>query len=136
MTVTPEKVREFFKKDKFAEYCGIELMEIEPGRAKAKLLIEKHHLNGLGMAHGAAMFTLADLVFAVAANAHGTMAMAVNINMTFMKAAKKGETLIAECNENTKNPKLGSYTAKVHNQNGQLLAVFEGLAYRKKDPIA
>lgn len=136
MAVSPEQVREFFKKDKFAEYCGVELLEIEPGRAKAKLVIQDHHLNGLEMGHGAAMFTLADLVFAVAANAHGTMAMAVNINMTFMKASKKGETLIAECTENTKNPKLGSYTAKVHNQDGELLAVFEGLAYRKKDPIA
>ena len=37
--------------------------------------IKEHHLNGIKKVHGAAIFTLADLVFAVASNSHGTVAM-------------------------------------------------------------
>ena len=68
-------IRKFFKKDKFAEYCGIELVDIAPGPAKTCLKLEDCHLNGLSMGHGAAVFTLANLVFAVAANLHGTIAV-------------------------------------------------------------
>ncbi len=128
-------IKDFFKRDKFAEYCGIELIEVSEGRAKAQMRLGPEHLNGLAMAHGGAVFTLADLVFAVACNSHGQIAVAVNVNISFLKAAKEGELLIAEGFENDKNHRLGSYTINVTNETGELLAVFQGMAYRKKQRI-
>ena len=40
-----ELIKEFFKKDKFAEYTGIELLEAEDGHAKTRMKINENHLN-------------------------------------------------------------------------------------------
>jgi acyl-CoA thioesterase len=93
-----------------------------------------HHLNALKTVQGGAIFTLADFTFAAAANSHGTVAVAINANMTFMKAASTG-TLWAEAREISKNFKIGTYTVEVKDDQGDLVAQFQGLAYRKKDKL-
>lgn len=57
-----DKVKGFNCKDAFAAYCGVEIVEIGDGTARGRLEIKPHHLNGVGTAHGAAIFTLADAV--------------------------------------------------------------------------
>jgi acyl-CoA thioesterase len=81
-----EVVKNFFKNDRFAEHLGIELLEVSKGQAKAKMEIKDHHLNGVNIAHGGAIFSLADLAFAVASNSHKTIALAINANISFLKA--------------------------------------------------
>lgn len=129
-----ESIRKYFMKDKFAGNAGVELLEVSKGRAKAKMEIKDVHRNSIGIVHGAAIFTLADFTFGVAANSHGTIAVAINVNISYMKAAKKG-TLIAEAREISINPRLGTYTVDVLDGDGDLVAIFQGLAYRKRDKI-
>jgi len=129
-----EKIKKYFKKDNFAEYVGIELVEVKLGYAVAKLTINRNHLNGLGTVQGGALFTLADLAFAAAANSHGTVAVAINCSMNFMKAVSQG-TLFAEAKEDARNPKIGSYTVHITDQDKNVIAIFQGLAYRKKDTL-
>ena len=126
-----EKIREFFKKgDLFAKKCGIELLEVGLGTAKAKLQLTKEHLNSVGLAHGGIIFTLADFVFAAASNSHGTVAVAINANISYLKAATEG-TLFAEARELSCGRKIASYTVDVTNQDGGKIAVFQGMVYRK-----
>ena len=73
------------KNDKFAKLVGIKLLEVSEGYAKAELTLEDMHLNGLGIAHGGAIFTLADLVFAAASNSRGADAVAININISYFQ---------------------------------------------------
>ena len=129
-----EKIKKFLKKDKFAEYIGIELLEVKKGWAKAKMEINENHFNGIGTVHGGAIFTLADFTFAAAANSYGTVTVAINANISFMKAARSG-TLFAEAEEISINPKLGTYTITVADDAGELIAIFQGMAYRKRDKI-
>ena len=129
-----EKIKEFFKKDKFAEHCGIKLLEVAKGYAKAKMDIAASHLNGVGTVQGGAIFTLADLTFAAASNSHGTVAVAINVNISFVKAVKKG-TLFAEAKETSINPKLGTYDVRVTDESGSLIAIFEGMVYRKEQRL-
>ena len=130
-----EAIKKFFqKKDKFADYVGIDLLEVSPGGAKAKMEIRKHHLNGVNTVHGAAIFTLADLVFAVASNSHGTIAMGINVSISYLKAIKEG-VLYAEALEVSKNPKLATYQVQVTDAVGDLVAIFQGMVYRKKEKI-
>jgi acyl-CoA thioesterase len=129
-----DTIKDFFKNDKFAEFCGIELLEVSPGQAKARMQIQPHHLNGMGTAHGGVIFTLADFAFAVAANSHGIVAVAINTSITFTKAVSQG-ILYAEASENSVNPKLGAYTVRVTDENNDVIAIFQGLAYRKKEKI-
>ena len=129
-----QAIWDFFKNDRFAKHSGIELLEITPGRAKARMKIDDRHLNGVNVVHGGAIFTLADLVFAAASNSHGTVAVAINASIWFVKAAKEG-TLYAEAREVSCNPKLAVYSIEVTDDAGELVAKFEGMVYRKKDPI-
>ena len=130
-----EAIKKFFqKKDKFADYVGIELLEVSPGSAKAKMEIRKHHLNGANTVHGAAMVTLADWVFAVASNSHGTIAMGINVSISYLKAIREG-VLYAEALEVSKNPKLATYQVQVTDAVGDLVAIFQGMVYRKKEKI-
>ena len=129
-----ENIRRCLKNDRFAERANIELLSVSPGRATCKMVLQPHHLNGLNSAHGGAIFTLADFTFAAAANSHGTVAVAINANITFMKAAAAG-TLWAEGREVSKNFKIGSYLVDVKDDAGDLVAQFQGFAYRKKDKL-
>src|ERR1039457_4949374 len=129
-----DTIKRFFKKDKFAERANIKLLSVSPGQARAKMTLYPHHLNGYGTVQGGAIFTLADLAFAAACNSHGTVAVAVNVSITFMKAGQNG-TLWAEARELSRNFKLGSYTVEVKDDQGELVALFQGLAYRKSEKI-
>lgn len=127
-------IHEYFKTDRFAAHNNIELIEAGGGCAKAKMTLQPHHWNGIGTVHGGALFTLADFCFAAACNSHGTVAVAIDANITFMKAISTG-VLLAEAREVAKNFKLGSYAVEVRSETGDLIAQFQGLAYRKKDPL-
>ena len=129
-----EKIREFFKNDRFAAHSGIELLEVAPGYARASMEIQDWHLNGADVVHGGAIFTLADLAFAAASNSHGTIAVAINAGIWYVTAARAG-VLYAEAREISRNPKLATYTIEVTDNAGQIIASFEGMVYRKKQAI-
>ena len=129
-----DSVHRFFKNDRFAERTGIELLSVSSGHAKARMTLHPHHLNGYGTVQGGAIFTLADFAFAAASNSHGAVAVAINVSITFMKAGRAG-TLWAEAKEISRNVKLGSYTVEVKDDAGDMVALFQGLAYRKSEKI-
>ena len=129
-----DQIHSFFRNDRFAAHVGIELLEVSPGKARARLEIDDRHLNAVGVAHGAAIFSLADLVFAVASNSHGTVALGVNVSVSFMKAARRG-ILTAEAEEVSINPKLATYLIRVLDEEENLIALFQGTVYRKRDSL-
>jgi acyl-CoA thioesterase len=128
-------IESFMKGDQFALQAGVELVSVEPGHAKAKMPVNARHLNGLGTVMGGALFTLADYTFAAAVNSHGIVSVAINANITFMKAVGSG-VLWAEAREISLNHKLGTYIVDIRDDQGGLVAQFQGLAYRKKDKVS
>jgi acyl-CoA thioesterase len=127
-------IKDFFANDRFAAHAGVELIDIAPGRATARMAVKEHHLNAVRIVHGAAIFTLADLVFAMASNSHGTVAVAINAHISFLKAVRGG-TLTAEGHEVSRDARLASYTIDVTDDTGDLVAVFQGMVYRKEEKI-
>ena len=94
--MTPQ---EFFKKDLFAGKTGVELIEIKEGYSKARLVITEEHLNAGHRTQGGALFTLADLALAAAANSHGVLSFSLSSNITFLRGSGVGDTLYAEARE-------------------------------------
>jgi len=129
-----DKMIKYFENDHFASNNNIELIEASNGKAKAIMEIKRYHLNSLGMVHGGAIFTLADLAFAAAANSHGDVSVAINADISFMKAAYAG-TLYAEAEEISLNPKIATYTVKIKDEKKDIIAIFQGMAYRKKEKL-
>lgn len=120
--------------DRFAKSIGAQLTELREGYAKAELTVVEEHLNGAGVCQGGVIYTLADLAFAGVGNSRGILTLGVNNSITFLKSAQLGDHLIAECNELLNHHKLPYCDIKVTNEQGELIAVMTGLAYRlKKD---
>ena len=121
-----------FSRDRFAALAGIEIVETAPGYCKAKLIIEDKHLNAANVVQGGAIFTLADLAFAVASNSHGTLALAINASISFIAARSTG-TLYATATEVATPKKLGNYDVLVTDEGGAIVARFSGMVYRKNE---
>lgn len=118
------------KEDRFAQSIGAQLTEIREGYAKAELKVEERHLNGAGVCQGGVIFTLADLSFAAVANCRGILTLGITNNITFVKSAQLGDCLQAECTEVLDHKRLPYCDIRISNQQGQLVAVMTGLAYR------
>ncbi|MEG0039115.1 MULTISPECIES: hotdog fold thioesterase [Bacteroides] len=129
------KAEEFFKNDLFAANAGIELIEIREGYGKTQLTITADHLNAGGRTQGGAIFTLADLALAAAANSHGTLAFSLSSNITFVRSSGIGDTLTAEARERYMGRSTGYYQVDVTNQENELIATFESSVFRKKEQV-
>lgn len=128
-----ENIKRFFiDNDQFARHSGIELLEIGAGYAKVKMVIRDYHLNGARVVHGGALFTLADFVFAAASNSHGRLALGINATIAYTKAVGSG-ILYAEAKEISLSNSLGNYSVHITDEQNNLVAAFQGTAFRKKD---
>lgn len=130
--MTPQ---EFFKNDLFAGRTGIVLIEVRKGYAKAMLKIKKEHLNAGNRTQGGAIFTLADLTLAAAANSHGQLSFSLSSNITFLRASGEGDTLYAEARERYIGRSTGYYQIDITNQREELIATFESSVFRKDQPV-
>ena len=126
-----QTVQELIAGDQFCNFIGVELLDVQLGTAKAKIEIKEHHLNGAGVIQGGVIFTLADLVVAAAANSHENISLVINSNISYIKAVSKG-TLYAQAQEESLGSKLGTYSVKVTNDAGELIANVQSMVYRKR----
>lgn len=117
--------------DKFAALVGCKMEEISTGYARATLVVQKQHLNAGGICQGGVYFTLADFAMAAVMNSHQKLSFGIENNIVYLSSAKEGDNLIAEATEIYNHHKIPYVEVRVTNQNGQLLCVVTGLAYRK-----
>jgi acyl-CoA thioesterase len=133
--MTSTQIRRFFSRDRFAAGNGMRLLEVRPGRARARMTVGARHLNGVDVVQGGAVFTLADLAFAAACNSSGPVALAVNVSIAFLRATTRG-TLVAEAREVNRSSRLSTCEVEVRDGKGALVALFHGTAYVTKEPLA
>ncbi len=119
------------ERDEFARLTGLEVLETSPGRAKVRMKVGPQHLNGMGVVHGGAIFTLADYAFAAACNSHGFPAVAVSASISSLKAVRSG-TLTADAQEASEPGKMSTTIIRITDDAGELVAMFQGLSYSKK----
>lgn len=124
---------DFLSRDPFAVLLGVVSLAEEPGYAKVSMELRQEHKNGVDMAHGGVIFSLADLAFAMAANAHGIPALAVTANISYLRPGRGGR-LFAEAREVALSRKLATYTVTVTDEAGETVALFQGTVYRRSGP--
>jgi acyl-CoA thioesterase len=118
-----------------SRHFGMELEELAPGQARVGMTCRPEMANILGMVHGTAVFALIDEAFQAACNAHGTVAVALNMNLTFHAAPKMGERLTARTRELHLGRRTVTYFIEVTDPQGGLVASCQALAYRKDQPL-
>lgn len=116
--------------DRFAKLAGVRLLEVKPGYAVTEMEITGNHLNGVGRVQGGAIFTLADYAFAAASNSDGIPTLGININITYFKSPR-GSTIRAVASEISIQNRIGGYRVDIFDDDGSLVACFNGLGYRK-----
>lgn len=122
-------------KEPFARLMNIRLVEVDDGYALCEMEYTGVMDNIHGMAHGGAIFSLIDEAFEISSNSHGSIALALNMNVTYIKPAIRGEILRAESREVSRGNKTATYQITVRDSDG-LVATCQALVYRKKDPLA
>jgi acyl-CoA thioesterase len=135
MDYSTDELGEFFKRDLFAAKNDIEMVEIGPSSAKARMKVTSEHLNAVGTAHGGALFSLADFAFAMAANSGGQVTVAINVSISYFKAVSSG-VLTASAREVSGGGRIASYTVEINDETGDLVALFQGMAYRKREMLS
>jgi acyl-CoA thioesterase len=128
------ELKAYFDRDRFATGIGIELLEVREGFARARLTLNGTHLNAAGVVQGGVVFTLADYAFAACSNSHGTLALAINANVSFLRAVRCG-VLTAEAREEAASRALSTCQVRVTDEQGALIALFSGTAFRKTDSV-
>ena len=129
-----KKIKEYFLNDKYAELVGIKIVDVKEGYCKAEMEVLPKHLNAAGTIQGGALFTLADLAVAVAANTRGQLALSIQASISFIKGISKGK-VYAVATEVCEAKKIGNYEVKIKDENGDTIASFHSLVYRKKDKL-
>lgn len=105
---------ELFRGDRLAASLGIVLDDWGPGWARASWVPSTEHENFAGSIHGGGVFTLGDVVFAVACNSWGRHAVALSVDVHFLAAVGAGEELTAMATERSRTRRTGSYHLDVH----------------------
>lgn len=130
-----EHVRRFIaERDMFARHLGIEITEVARGYARAVMPLDAHHRNGVGMAHGGAIFAVADLAFAVACNTRGKVSVNLNTSISFLAPGKRGP-LTAEAREISAARRVATYEIRITDGEGTLIAICQATAYSKDQSV-
>lgn len=121
------RVIEYFNDDRFAEYTGITIDEVEKKKAECSLIIKDHHLNAKDFVQGGVIFTLADYTFAVAANADsidiGSMGRTVSMSaeIDYIKPGD-GEMLYALAQLISSEGRISIYGVDILNDRHEIIA--------------
>lgn len=130
-----EQILQHMEQDPFARFLGIELLELYEGYSKTALVVQEHMLNFSGLPHGGVIFSLADAAFAAACNSYGQVAVALHVDISFLDAVEVGTRLVAEATEEHLGGRIGLYRLAVTKEDGTLVALAHGTAYRKKQSL-
>ena len=120
-----EQAREMWAGDRASQGLGIELGEITPGSATARMRVRPDMVNGHGTCHGGYLFLLADTAFAFACNTHGLPVVAAGADVTFLAPAREGDELLATAQERVLRGRSGLYDVTV-TRGEEVLLEFRG----------
>jgi acyl-CoA thioesterase len=132
-----KKKEVYFKKvreEPLAKLFDIKLKNVEEGYALCEMEYTEKMDNIYGNAHGGALFSLIDEAFEISSNSHENIAVALNMNVTYMKPPKKNTILTAESKEINRTRRTASYNITVRDSD-DLIAVCQALVYVKDQEI-
>ncbi len=132
---TIDTIKQRMKNEPYARKLGLGLVLLEPGRATVEMTPQAENANLFGMTHGGAIFSLIDEAFQLACNSHGTLAVALNMTVTYHRPPDMRSRLRAKAEEVHCSRKTATYAIKVVDEREALIATCLALAYRKGDPL-
>jgi len=131
-----EAIETAVREEPFARSMGIELRSLDDGYSRVEMVYDPSRQNNIyGRAHGGAVFGLIDEAFETACQTDGTVAVAMNVNVTYVASPNARERLYAEARRVAQTKRTATFDIRVTDSNGRLIAVCQALAYRTGKPI-
>ncbi|MCU0538594.1 MAG: PaaI family thioesterase [Desulfobacterales bacterium] len=123
-------------REPFAVRLGMELVELEEGYARVEMVYDPAHQDNIyGRAHGGAVFGLIDEAFETAGQTDGTIAVAMQVSVTYVASPEPGERLCAVARRAAQTKRTATYDIRVTDSRGRPIALCQALAYRTGKPI-
>jgi acyl-CoA thioesterase len=124
------------EKEPFARTLNMALVELAEGYSVVEMVYRPNAMNNIyDRAHGGAVYALIDEAFETAGQTDGTIAVALNVNVTYVSSPEPGKLLRAEAREISRTRKTACYDIQVMDDKGGLIAKCQALAYRTGKPI-
>lgn len=86
--LTVEELKTFFKRDRFVDNLGVEIIELTPEKAVTKVAVHEGMFNATGTVQGGMLYTLADFTFATLANYLHPITVTQTGNISYVRPAK------------------------------------------------
>jgi len=123
-------------REPYAQALKMELVKLEDGYSVVKMVYDPDKMDNIyNRAHGGAIYALIDEAFETAGQTDGTVAVALNVNVTYVSSPEPGAQLRAEARRISRTKKTASYDIKVTDQTGQVVSLCQALAFRTGKPI-
>ena len=131
-----EAIFQAVETEPFARQLKMELIELEDGHSKVEMIYHPDEMNNIYQrAHGGAVFALIDEAFETACQTDGTIAVALNVNVSYISSPEPGVKLIATAQEISRTKRTANFEIKVADENENLIASCQALAFRTGKPI-
>jgi acyl-CoA thioesterase len=114
----------------------MKLVGLDLGYSVVEMIYNPEAMDNIyGRAHGGVIFGLIDEAFESAGQTEGTVAVALNVSVTYVSSPKPGKLLRAEARQISRTKKTAGYDIQVTDKDGQLIATCQALAYCTGKPI-
>ena len=123
------RVKELFARDRYAAKLGMRLVSADPTSIIVDMPLTPDHENFYDVTHGGALFSLADCAFALASNAAGDRAVAIDTHLVLTAATRRGDVLTATAEEATRGRTLGTYRISIRRTDGRVCGLFTGTVH-------
>lgn len=130
-----EKIKQNVEKEPYARLFNIKIIELDEGHSVAEMKVLKDYENFFSITHGGAIFSLVDVAFGSAANSYGTVAVALDININYIRPSVTGDMLRAEAKEVSRGNTIATYNIIVKNNSNKIIDSSQAVAYLKKDKL-
>ncbi|MEH2553811.1 acyl-CoA thioesterase [Bradyrhizobium algeriense] len=102
-----------WRQDATLRSLGLERLSIEAGQATVAMTVLPAMVNGLGITHGGAIFTLADVTFSLASNTYNERTVSAHCRISFLRPTRLGDRLVATATEIVRSGRSGLYGVRV-----------------------
>ena len=120
-----------FNQSEFARLLGMEITEAYDGYARVEMDCAGKN-NPRDVAHGGAIFALADQAFGIAANCGAAIRVAVSIHIRYISPATG--SLVAVAHRVADNGRYSTFRVMVYEEE-RIVAEFDGVAIQVNTPL-
>ena len=118
-----------------SQSLGMKIIDAGPKYSVVEMVLEDRHLNGFSIAHGGAIFALADTAFAHACNSDNVVTLAQQCQINFLQPGRAGDLLTATAKGRTHSGRTGIYDVTITGSDGGVIAEFRGMSCKLRNPV-